>query len=292
MMRYSGRPVSPSRDSSVRMPPSFRPPQDQVVGPLDPRADPGGPLHRAAHRHRRHPRGSHELRGHELRPQKDGEVHPLVRRGLKAPGHAAPSGALAVGHRHRAVGRPLQGLPLEVGVGGVHLLETAQVWAGDVSRQIPADLPLHQGVRRGHQAVALGLSGLDGIAVPAKAVHGLPHRRPADAQGAAELLPGAKCPGPLPQQRVHPLPAHGPPPFFPVRQYTIPPAVCKHLPLKGPSFSPNSTKKPPILPPFLEDGRPATPACPSRHSPPVLPGASPGRGPKRAAPPPDFLWQP
>ena len=103
-------------------------------------------------------------------------------------------------------GAPARALPLQVGVGGVDLLKAPQVRAGD--RQIPADLPLRQGVRGGHQAIAQPGAGLNAIALPPQAVHRLPHGGPADPQRPADLLPGAE-PLRLPrQQLVHPVPAH------------------------------------------------------------------------------------
>ena len=76
---------------------------------------------------------------------------------------------------------------------------------------MPPDLPLHQGVRRGGQAIAGPGAGFYGVAVPAQAVNGLPHGRPADPQPAADLLAGKICLRLLPQQRVDLLLAHAVP---------------------------------------------------------------------------------
>ena len=91
-------------------------------------------LHGVAHRHGGHARHAHEGLRQYLGAQEDGEVDPPPGGRLEGAGHAAPPGALAVGHRHGPVGRSGQGLPFQVGVGGVDLLRVRpQIkWTNDL----------------------------------------------------------------------------------------------------------------------------------------------------------------
>ena len=81
-------------------------------------------------------------------------------------------------------------LPLQVVVGGVHLLETNQLVPQLLRMQIRPDLSLGDQVRRGDQPVALSGGGFDVVAILTQAVDGLVHCRPADPQLLTDDLTG------------------------------------------------------------------------------------------------------